>query len=115
CAFGGMRGALPNMAQLMAVWRASGQPFGGYGDDEKFLDAAVWPLIKNVALVHDSNTKNYTDNVRPFPCERENFRFIGERISTDDHASYPERHALIEVESQREARNSVENCELRLG
>ncbi|HMD53702.1 MAG TPA: tetratricopeptide repeat protein [Phycisphaerae bacterium] len=91
CAFGGVRGALPNMQQTIAAWPTKGK----YADDESMLAEVIYPLVKDSMLVHDSFAQEYSDKVRPFPMERENFRFVGERFDENQEHNNNDRNALI--------------------
>jgi hypothetical protein len=91
CAFGGIRGALPNMERMITAWPKKGK----YADDESMLAEVVYPMVKDSMLVHDSFAKQFTEKIRPFPLARENFRFVGERFDANENHNHDDRNALI--------------------
>jgi hypothetical protein len=89
CAFGGMRSGFPDgMRKAVESWIASGG-HSGYACDEDFLEQAVWPKIKDCALVHD------TFQGTPVPCGMEFGRFVGERIFEDNHHGHDDRMVFM--------------------
>jgi hypothetical protein len=95
--FGGLRGALPNMALLIDDWRTASRPYGRHGDDETFLAEIIWPLVQDRSLIHDSNLNRHGQLIRDFPTSYENFRFVGERIYADSHCHQLDRERLIQA------------------
>ncbi|HMD53000.1 MAG TPA: tetratricopeptide repeat protein, partial [Phycisphaerae bacterium] len=62
-------------------------------------------LVKDSMLVHDSFAQEYSDKVRPFPMERENFRFVGERFDENQEHNNNDRNALIAESARRGSNN----------
>jgi len=91
CAFGGMRGSLSNMRQIISSWQKKGR----YGDDELMLAEVIYPTLRDRMLVHDAFAKSYNELIRPFPISRENFRFVGERFGPDETVNQSDREKLM--------------------
>ncbi|HKI16444.1 MAG TPA: hypothetical protein VKA15_01110, partial [Isosphaeraceae bacterium] len=89
CSFGGVRGIIADMAGKIASWKAAAQT-DAYGCDETFLEAIVWPLVKDNALVHDT-FGSYDGQRRPFPTPAESGHYVGARTYEDNHIGHDDR------------------------
>jgi hypothetical protein len=89
CAYGGVRGGIANMAGKIAAWQAATRN-AAYACDEAFLEAEVWPLVKDAALVHDT-FGSHDGQVRPFPTAAEFGHFVGARVYEDNHGGHDDR------------------------
>jgi hypothetical protein len=85
CAFGGLRGTIPQIRNLIDAWEHKST----YCNDEDFLEAKIWPLVKDRALIHSDY------DGCPFPTEREAWRFVGERCYHDEHWHHGDRWAIF--------------------
>ena len=89
--FGGVRGAVPDMAGKIRAW----SNVGSYGADEEFLASVVYPLVRDRALRHDSFAASDGGTVRPFPALYQDYRFVGERMGADRCCVQQDREALV--------------------
>ncbi len=96
-AFGGVRGAIPDMVGKIRAWPHR----GFYGADQQFLGQVIYPLIRGVALRHDSFAEPDGDRVRRFPSHYEDFRFVGERFHASGGCFPEDREALIGALTRR--------------
>jgi hypothetical protein len=101
CSFGGIRGAVTDMAKRIADWPHQG-PVGHYGDDETFLATQIWPLVREQALQHDSFPDGSFGPTRPFPTslKESDFHFIGERMDENDNCNENDRMHLLHALGQ---------------
>jgi hypothetical protein len=66
--WGAIKGAVPNITELIQKWTVRET----YGQDQSFLEAVVWPVIKSSHMSHDSyccEIYNHS-NSRAFPTKR---------------------------------------------
>lgn len=90
-AFGGVRRALPSMTEMVDNWHQR----GWYGDDEKFLEHIVFPLMRREALQHERFPTNWPGVKRPFPGGAD---FVAERFNADGTEFKPaDRARLVEA------------------
>lgn len=59
--WGGRGGAIPDIEARIDAWDC----FERWGDSDRFLSEAIWPLVAGRALCHDS--VGHFDDARPFP------------------------------------------------
>ena len=64
--WGGVKGALPQMRELVEKWRKR----DAYMADLRFLETDVWPLIEQRQYAHDSYCCDKYVNTHPFPTKR---------------------------------------------
>lgn len=98
--WGAVKGAIPNMAQLIKEWTGTTE---GFDADQQFLKAKIWPLAKDVALQHDSITSfSKSKGAIPLPSllSYDNPRFVGEVFDAHDRPrSYEWEKMLMHVQS----------------
>lgn len=94
CSFGGVRGALMNVSASIDSWEDKSR----YGTDEQFTESIIFPLVKDLAMIHDEVTQYRNDSARAFPTRRENGRFCGERCDETEHWNIHDRFILLEAE-----------------
>ena len=82
--------AIPNMASMIRSWRQTTAKNVSYACDEAFLEAMVWPIVKDTALVHDT-FGSHDGQVRPFPSPAEFGHYIGARVYEDNHGGHDDR------------------------
>jgi hypothetical protein len=71
----------------------------GKGQDQAFLSRMVYPRIKNDVLIHSEFVCFQGEQVRPFPCPRKDFQFVGEILNADGtrierHLSALKKHGM---------------------
>jgi hypothetical protein len=75
---GGMWGGkvkIPGMLELMSKWPTH----TGYYDDQTFLAAEVWPIVRKSVMVHGGGGE-------PFPFyERDEVAFVGQRFDENNN------------------------------
>jgi hypothetical protein len=77
--WGGFGGAIPDIERRIDEWGR----FERWGDSDSFLSEAVWPLIADRCLCHDS--WGHFPDVRPFPPHPplEGTSYVGEIVPVD--------------------------------
>jgi hypothetical protein len=88
--WGGRRGAIPNMTDLVMHFQNKGK----YGVDQTFLNEVVWPLIAHDQISHDAYNCRKDFSVtpehvkfeygRPFPTKRAGFQHVGQVFDARD-------------------------------
>lgn len=68
--WGGVKGAVADMAQLVASAGIVNASSPGYGDDQDFLSAVIYPRTVNDQIAHDSISCNGFPNSASFPTQR---------------------------------------------
>ena len=68
--WGGVKGAVADMEQLVAAAGVWGAAAPGYGDDQDFLSAVVYPRTVDDQIAHDSISCTSFPNSVPFPTQR---------------------------------------------
>lgn len=104
---------LHDAAMLGGLWGAHTAPLrhlgalvrgarveGRYGEDQRFLRDAVYPLARGRACVHDSFFAREPWR-RPFPTAREGAAFVGEVFDEDDRPRLSDRALLTRAERSR--------------
>jgi hypothetical protein len=96
--FGGVRGAVPEMTGLVANWPHHGR-LGNYGDDEDFLTAQVWPLVRAQAIQHDTfNSGNFgPSSLFPTSLTASDYHFVGEKFDATGTADAESRAEIMRV------------------
>ena len=82
------------MREQMEAWPQKTR----YMDDERFLEAVIWPKIKDDCMVHDGfypEPRFGEREVHPFPTAREFGRFVGERMHEDEHTKHGDRDVIF--------------------
>lgn len=64
--WGGVKGALPNIAQQINDWKNRDE----YSSDLHFLEEIVWPEVKDKQMSHDSYCCDRYPNTKPYPLQR---------------------------------------------
>ncbi|KAL3929819.1 MAG: hypothetical protein SGPRY_001796, partial [Prymnesium sp.] len=73
--WGGVRGTVPDMKDLVAAWSNR----DAYMGDLDFLNQKVWPRIKGSQISHDAYSCAKYPNARPFPTRRPpDFQHVGQ-------------------------------------
>lgn len=73
--WGAKKGILSNLNELINDWPKTNK----WQTDQSFLNAVVFPIVKDIILIHDSI------NLKNFPCLRENYHFVGEIFDQYDN------------------------------
>lgn len=71
--WGARGGAVREMPQLIERWSQSSE----YGDDIRFLEQAIYPLVAGKSLIHSDYVAFAGETVMPIPFPRQDDRWLG--------------------------------------
>eukprot|EP01038_Epipyxis_sp_PR26KG_P011457 gene11457-15349_t len=81
--WGGIKDAVPNMKTYIEAWTSRDE----YMADLHFLEAKVWPDVKNIQVAHDSYCCDRFPNARPYPTKRAmTYQHVGQVFDDNDNA-----------------------------
>jgi hypothetical protein len=98
--WGAIKGCLPDMNQLIHTWIGQNKIMQK-GPDQFFLRDIIWPVVKDVCMIHDEVSLPQYRNPKAikFPTPREGYRFIGECFDENNNpagdAAHPEHWKVL--------------------